>query len=445
MNDKRTLLTVIMGVLIASNSFPQWETFRQSFHLLTTIAGKGEADNDNANVWLPAYEGGPAAAAALSSPHMAMADSAGNVYIADKDAHAIRKVDTKGVITTVAGTSVAGNGGDGRATQQALYAPNGVWVNKKGEFYILDLNNATIRKVDADGAMTALVIDTTGISLGRGLWVSKAEDTIWYASGSRIKMWTKEAGIVIYASGFSALGNIVQDRNGYIVATDRSANMVYRIDNQGAKTAIAGNDSTSGGGDGFPALQTAFYGVRGVWFLEDNTYFLATHEGSQVWYIDGEGTAHLFLNGLDGDAYHSGDGENYQTAGFKISEARAVTVDYQGNVLVTENDRGFVRKVEKANVSVFIKNLVRAAASPRIYSDPSTGTIRVQLTHPAPGNVGVHIRNLLGRRADVRAMNEVSPCTHEFQWQSRKLPDGVYCITVQSGNIFFTRRCMLLH
>ena len=54
---------------------------------------------------------------------------------------------------------------------------------------------------------------------------------------------------------------------------------------------------------------------------------------------------HLFLDG-DDDA-HSGDGEPYNTPGLKISEARAISVDPKGNVIVTENDCGYIRVVEK--------------------------------------------------------------------------------------------------
>ncbi len=60
------------------------------------------------NEWLPEFEGGTATASELSRPHMAQADAAGNIYIADKEAHAIRKVTPAGVITTYAGTGTAG-------------------------------------------------------------------------------------------------------------------------------------------------------------------------------------------------------------------------------------------------------------------------------------------------------------------------------------------------
>ena len=329
------IIVTILSLNYSGTIAAQADSVFKSYNLLLTIAGKGGAGDGDVNGWDTSFEGKPAVDAILSGPHFAMADSVGNIYIADKDAHAIRKVDLKGIITTVAGINREGDGKDGCATTQALSSPNGLWVNKKGELYILDLGNNKVRKVDTSGSMKTLFKDNAGITQGRGLWVSQTEDTIWYSSGTRIKMWVPAEGIITYADGFKNLGNIVQDRDGNIIATDRSANLVYRITKKGQKSVIAGNGETKCTGNGVPALEIAFHGVRGVWFLDDNSYFLATHEGSQVWYMDTQNIAHLFLNGKEGDKYHSGDGENFQTPGYKVSEVRAVSVDYQGNVLIT--------------------------------------------------------------------------------------------------------------
>jgi hypothetical protein len=438
------LLTLAAGVLMAQDACPQYATLSQSYGMLTTIAGKGDNCRSDSNGWLAEFEGKAAISTDLSSPHMAMADSAGNIYIADKDAHAIRKVDTRGIITTVAGTSVAGDGADGAATEQQLFSPNDVWVNKKGEFYALDLGNSKIRKVDLQGRMTTLFKDPAGMSVGRGLWVNINEDTIWYSCGSQLRKWTNSGGVVVYADGFNALGNIVQDANGHIVATDRAANLVYRLDQGGNKTVIAGTGAATGGGDGFTALETAFYGVRGVWFLADNTYFLATHEGSQVWYIDSRDSAHLFLDGLAGDGYHSGDGENYRTPGFKVSEVRSVTVDYQGNVIVAENDCGFIRKVAKRNVGVLNKCAVPTPVALKVYSTPS-GSIRIKAKLSTPGKVCVRIFDQRGRAVDVSMVYESVVGNREIHWQSGKLPSGVYSIELRTPRLSLTRTCAILH
>lgn len=82
-----------------------------SYGLLETVAGTGVGQTDGVSYWQPWYEGGPGAFAALSRPHFAQADRAGNIYIADKNSHAILKVTPDGKIHTFAGTHVGGSVG----------------------------------------------------------------------------------------------------------------------------------------------------------------------------------------------------------------------------------------------------------------------------------------------------------------------------------------------
>ena len=322
-----------------------------TYGILSTVAGACAINDKGVNGWQDAFEGGAALDAELSRPHFAMADDAGNIYVADKDAHGIRKISPDGAIVTVAGTSVAGDGGDGPgvATEMALSSPNGLWVRGDGTVYIVDLGNSKIRKLTPDGEMTTLFTDTGGISLGRSIWMNDDETLCFYASGSTAKRWTPDEGITVAASGFSGLGALVVDPEGRLVVTDRVGNRVYRVGDDGTKIPIAGTGSAeASGGGGFPALDTALSGVRGVWFLDDGGYFLATHEGSQVWYVDTAGIIHLFLDGQPDDV-HAGDGERFDTPGPKVSEVRGISVDADGNVIITENDCGYIRKVAKIN------------------------------------------------------------------------------------------------
>jgi hypothetical protein len=136
------------------------------------------------------------------------------------------------------------------------------------------------------------------------------------------------------------------DPAGRLVVTDRDGHRVYRLDAQGNRTVIAGNGTTLGGGDGHLATSTALNEVRGVWFLPTGAFFVATHRGSQVWYVDTAGYIHLFLNGIR-NGVPTGDGTwFYDPFEARVSEVRAVTMDYDGNLIITENDIGFIRKVQ---------------------------------------------------------------------------------------------------
>lgn len=315
-----------------------------SYDLLSTVAGRGEARVDGVNDWLPAYEGGPAVDAELSRPHVAMADGAGAIYIADKNAHAVRRVALDGTITTVAGTGEEGDDGDtaGPGTARRLSAPNGLWVREDGVVYILDLGNDKVRRLGADGELTTLVTDGEGIVDGRGLWVASDERLAYWSSGTRLRRWRAGVGVDTLAAGFVALGNLAVASDGALVVTDRGASRVYRVA-EGVREVVAGNGTDSGGGHGARAVDTGLAGVRGVALLADGGMLLATHEGSQVWFVDSAGLIHLFLDGAP-DA-HAGDGLFFRTPGAKVAEVRAVTVTPSGDVLVTESDYGFVRRV----------------------------------------------------------------------------------------------------
>lgn len=333
----------------------QWSAVRARYGRMLAVAGAGATDS-GANEWASAFEGGAGTAAELSRPHMAMADDAGNIYIADKEAHAIRKVTPAGVITTYAGTGTAGTADDtpGPATQRALANPNGLFVRPDGTLYVLDLDHGRIRKVATDGTMTTLVSVPGGIAIGRGLWVDgpDGDERVLFASGNVVKRWTSATGVTTWASGFASLGNLAMDHAGRLLVSDRGGNRVYAVteDSSGTttKAVIAGNGSPGAGVDGAPAVMTPLAGVRAVWPAHPSDgggFFLGTHEGCQLWFVDAGGTAHLFVDG-EKDA-HAGVGEPFDSPGKKVSEVRSVTLDREGNVLVVDDDRGFVRLVER--------------------------------------------------------------------------------------------------
>ena len=117
--------------------------------VITTIAGTGE----------PGFggDGGPAVQAQLASPYSVAIDGAGNLYFADQRNHRIRMVDFSGTISTIAGTGEPGFGGDGGpAVEAQLNSPTGVAADAAGNLYIADWLNYRIRKVDSAGTITTI-------------------------------------------------------------------------------------------------------------------------------------------------------------------------------------------------------------------------------------------------------------------------------------------------
>ena len=103
-------------------------------------------------------DGGKAIYAQMFGPHGIAFDAAGNLYVADTGNYRIRKIDTNGIITTVAGSSgVGGFSGDGGpATSARLNLPTSVAVDPAGNLYIADSLNSRIRKVSVNGTITTI-------------------------------------------------------------------------------------------------------------------------------------------------------------------------------------------------------------------------------------------------------------------------------------------------
>jgi sugar lactone lactonase YvrE len=122
--------------------------------IITTVAGTGTRGYSG--------DGGPAARAQLNYPLGLAVDPQGNLFIADSFNSCIRKVSLNGIVTTVAGTGVAGYSGDGApATSAQLAQPAGLAVDAQGNLWIADRGNYRIRMVSLGGIITTMAGDGT--------------------------------------------------------------------------------------------------------------------------------------------------------------------------------------------------------------------------------------------------------------------------------------------
>jgi sugar lactone lactonase YvrE len=342
----------LRAVEISTNTPQAFTNFVESYGLLHTIAGSGaDAGQDGTNYWQSSFEGGYATNAALSRPHFAMEDDAGDVFIVDKNSDSVLKVTPDGRIHTVAGTHAIGDGPDGStiATNVALNQPNGLWVRGDGTVYVLDTGNGKVRRLAANGTMTTLLTDSSGINTGRGLWVKNDESLIYYSSETKLRQWTSSGGVSSLNKQFTELGNIIVS-GAMIVATDRGDNTVWLVNtNTGDRTLLFGDGETNLVADDTLAVTNSLYGVRGVWQPPIGGYFLATDEGAQFLYVDITGVIHILVNGYADT--HAGDGQWFYTPGYKFGQLRSVSMDNQGNLLIVENDVGYVRRIDFQRLS----------------------------------------------------------------------------------------------
>ena len=138
---------------------------------IDTIAGRTDNDGD----------GGAAVEARLAYPDDVAVDGSGALYIADTEHHhRIRRVDVSGRITTVAGTGARGFGGDGGpAVEAQLSGPTGVVVDSKDALYIADTGNRRVRRVDTSGIITTVAGNVESSYSGdggpaTGVWAERA-------------------------------------------------------------------------------------------------------------------------------------------------------------------------------------------------------------------------------------------------------------------------------
>lgn len=123
--------------------------------VITTVAGSGVMGSSG--------DGGGALSAKLNAAAGVGTDASGNIYIADKSNHRIRKVDASGTISTLAGNDTAGYTGDGgTATAAKLNKPLSIKADAAGNLYVVDMGNNRIRKIAADGTI-ATIAGTTAV------------------------------------------------------------------------------------------------------------------------------------------------------------------------------------------------------------------------------------------------------------------------------------------
>jgi sugar lactone lactonase YvrE len=210
-------------------------------------------------------------------------DKSGNLYIVEYSGNRVRKVDTAGKISTVAGTGVSGYTGDGGpATSAQLYFPQAVIVDSANNLYIADLGNNVIRKVDA--TTQTITTFSTNVNFGGGLGFMAFDPSgvLYVADAGACVVWKIDSGGnatvvagVLFSCGYN--GDNIQattaflnspyavafSAGGSMYIADSSNNRIRRVNTAGTITTFAGDgttcvSSTSACGDGGPPALAQF-------------------------------------------------------------------------------------------------------------------------------------------------------------------------------------------
>ncbi|MCA9040281.1 MAG: hypothetical protein KDA65_08050 [Planctomycetaceae bacterium] len=280
---------------------------------LSTVAGTGRKGY--------AGDGGPATEALLNEPYEVRFDEVGNMYFVEMRNHLVRKVDVKtGLISTVAGSGVAGYGGDGGPALEAkLQQPHSIDLDDRGNLYIADIGNHRIRIVDLE----------TGV--------------IESLAGNGIKKLPLEGETVRGKPMLGPRALTVEGRTLWIAL--REGHSVWKLDLESEViTHISGTGKKGYSGDGGPALQATFNGPKGIAVGPGGNVFVVDTENQVIRNIDVT-TGEISTVAGHGPAYRGPAGDGGPAVNASMNRPHGICVGADGTLYIGDSENHRVRRV----------------------------------------------------------------------------------------------------
>ena len=279
------------------------------YGVIYPFAGSGVCDSFNG-------DGIPATDANICIIDLAV-DTYGNVYIEDGDHYRIRKVDAlTGIISTVAGNGINGFWGDnGPATNAQIAGVNGIWVDRQGNIYISDYGNNRLRKIDSLGIIktiagngmsgyngdhilaTNAALDLNGVPTK--IFVDKLGEIIIPDVGNLRIRKVDTSGIITTIAGTGAFGyngdgiaatnaqitavnGLVVNKSNEVLFTDQENNRVRKIDTNGVISTIAGTGMPGFSGDGSSATLALIHWPTALCIDTSNAVYFTDLENYRI-------------------------------------------------------------------------------------------------------------------------------------------------------------------
>ncbi len=277
--------------------------------IITTVAGNGSAGYSG--------DGGPAIAASFNEPYGIAVDRSGNIYVADRHNHCVRRIDAvSGVATTFAGNGAAGYSGDGGpASQAGMVEPNGLGFDpEQNRLFIADVADHRVRMVDLMTGNIATFAGTgepahngdSGAAPAAGVFGARAvkvapDGTIYILErqGSTLRAVDPKTGVITTFAGTGARGyggdggparaavfdapkEFALDPNGDILIVDTESHAIRRIDAaSGVVETIAGGHKGPEGDDG-PATVAGLGRPHGAVVGPDGAIYIGDTENHRI-------------------------------------------------------------------------------------------------------------------------------------------------------------------
>jgi sugar lactone lactonase YvrE len=250
--------------------------------------------------------------ALFSDPAAIVADASGNLFVADSQNHAIRRISTIGLVTTLAGQLGVPGRGDDTGAQAQFDSPCGIALDKNGNLFVADTGNHTVRKITPAGVVTTMA----GVA-GQG----------GFANGP----------------GASALFNsplgIAVTTNGTIYVADSGNHVLRAISPNGSVTTLAGNPENWGVENG-SGTNARFNGPVGLALDGQENLFVADSNNHTIRKITPDGSVSTWagIPGVDGCV-----GGDAQSATF--CKPAELAFDRQNNLFVADSFNHVIRKI----------------------------------------------------------------------------------------------------
>ena len=360
------LLAAALAALLISTSVASAAKWRTS-----TFAGTGVAGHSG--------DGGPATQAQLNNPFGVLRGPDGLIYFCEYDGHVIRKVDDKGVITTIVGTSAKGYTGDGGpATKATLNKPHEIRFDGAGDLFFTDMANQAIRKVNMKTGIITTVAGTgeAGFSGDDGQATkAKLKQPHSLAFGPnghlficdignhRIRRVHKKTGVIQTIAGngkrertpdggkfkdapLNGPRTIDFDKKGNLWLALREGNQVFRLDmKRGTIHHIAGTGKKGFTGNGGPAKKATLSGPKGIAIAPNGDVYLCDTESNTIRMIDAStGKIELVCG-----AGEQGDGPDGDSLKCKMGRPHGVFIDHDGSVFIGDSTAHRVRILRRAD------------------------------------------------------------------------------------------------
>lgn len=365
--------------------------------IITTIAGTNGLGGFSG-------DNGLATNAKLKNPQGVTVDTNGNVYIADATNHRVRKITVStGIITTVAGNGTAGDTGDGgTATSALIDNPLDVCTDRFGNLYIADANSSKVRKVDINGVISTF-------------------------AGNGNNVYGGDGGLADTSSIGSVTGICSDDTGNIYIATIEAR--LFKVNTQGIITTIAGTGIGGYSGDNGLAINAEVIPTKVAWYKSGDIY-IDDQSNIRIRKVNAQGIISTVAG--NGIAAYSGDGGPANLAELKYPYG--ICTDKCGNVYIADGHDFRVRKIIYDSTCSYTSTVDTTDTTTSIHSIVVQGNISI---YPNPAKEYIAIAG--GSNAkDVMILNAMGQVVMEEKYNSYKanvsvsgLKAGLYYIVVK--------------